>query len=190
MALPVVAIVGRPNVGKSSLFNRILGRRRAIVEPEPGVTRDVVEAEAEWAGVRFRLADTGGLFPPSPADELAGAVARKAEAAVAEAAVVLFVVDAQVGLTGADELVADRLRRLCRAVVLVANKADSERARHAAAEFARLGFGEAFAVSALHGLGVGELLDEVARRLAESGSGGIEGGEPAGSPPRVAVVGR
>lgn len=203
MALPLVAIVGRPNVGKSSLFNRILGRRRAIVQPEPGVTRDVLEAEAEWAGMRFRLVDTGGLFPPSPEDALARAVEARAEAAAREAELLLFVVDAQAGPVGADELVAERLRQMRRPVIVVANKAESDRARHQAAEFARLGFGEPVPVSALHGLGIEDLLDAVVARIATSAeslapSGGGVAGErdsgeamaPPEAPPRVAIVGR
>jgi len=156
----VVAIVGRPNVGKSTLFNRIVGERIAIVEDEPGTTRDRIYATAEWAGREFSLIDTGGLDDPR-AGEMEAAVRRQAEAAIAEADVVLFVVDAKSGLLPVEYDVADQLRRSGKPVTLVANKADSWRGEAQAAEFYELGLGEPFAVSAIQGLSTGDLLDRV-----------------------------
>ncbi|MBE3591109.1 MAG: ribosome biogenesis GTPase Der [Firmicutes bacterium] len=187
MALPSVVIAGRPNVGKSTLFNRLAGRRRAIVEARPGVTRDALETVVEWGGRRFRLLDTGGLMPPGE-DELQPLVHERAVAAVRAAAVVVFLVDARDGLTPVDQAIADELRRLGRPVVLAANKAESDRARAASAEFYALGFGEPLPVSAEHGLGIDDLLDAVVERLPPGGAPEAEGdGE---EPVRIAIVGR
>lgn len=163
MALPIVAVVGRPNVGKSTLFNRIIGRREAIVEEKPGVTRDRKALEAEWRGRRFLLVDTGGWLPGgSPLDEK---VSRQSERAVREAAVVLLVVDTTVGIVEEDARVAELLRRSGATVLVVANKVDDEKREPAIWEFVALGLGAPWPVSALHGRGTGDLLDEVVRHL-------------------------
>lgn len=186
MSLPTVAVVGRPNVGKSTLANRIVGRREAIVEERPGVTRDRKEMEADWCGRRFVLVDTGGWMAGD--DGLDAQVSRQAERAIGAADVVLLVVDATVGVTEDDDRVAGLLRRLGRPVVVVANKVDSENRETDAWAFARLGLGDPVAVSALHGRQVGDLLDDVVRHLPEP-----EPEEPPGAEatiPAVAVVGR
>jgi GTP-binding protein len=164
VARAVVAIVGRPNVGKSTLFNRIVGERVSIVEDVPGTTRDRIYATAEWAGREFSLIDTGGLDDPR-AGAMEAAVRRQAEAAIAQADLVLFVVDAQSGILPVEHDVADQLRRSGKPVLLVANKADSWRGEAQAAEFYELGLGEPFAVSAIQGLSTGDLLDRVLRLL-------------------------
>ncbi len=164
MARAVVAIVGRPNVGKSTLFNRIVGERVSIVEAVPGTTRDRIYATAEWAGREFSLIDTGGLDDPR-AGAMEAAVRRQAEAAIAQADLVLFVVDAQSGILPVEHDVADQLRRSGKPILLVANKADSWRGEAQAAEFYELGLGEPFAVSAIQGLGTGDLLDRVIKLL-------------------------
>lgn len=161
-----VAIVGRPNVGKSALFNRLIGRRLAIVEETAGVTRDRLYALGEWRGRRFTLVDTAGIDPDAgrerPEDEIAAATARQAEAAAQQADVVLFVVDAQRGRHPLDEEVARILRATRRPIVLVANKAESPNAAGSVhAEFSSLGFGEPIAVSAIHGESTGDLLDRI-----------------------------
>jgi len=186
--LPLVAIVGRPNVGKSTLFNRILGRREAIVEEKPGVTRDRKEVEAEWQGRAFRLVDTGGWMPGG--DALDEKVSRQSEKAIAEAAVVLFVVDVTVGITTEDDLVADILRRNGRPVALVANKVDDTNRESAIWELLGLGVGDPYPVSALHGRGTGDLLDAVCSYLpgvAEEETDDNEEGEKIFA---VAIVGR
>lgn len=161
--LPVVAIVGRPNVGKSTLLNRIVGRREAIVEERPGVTRDRKSVEADWLGRHFELVDTGGWMPGG--SDLDRKVSRQSERAVAEADVVLFVVDASVGLTADDDAAAHAMRRLLPPgapnVILVANKVDHERHEAAIWEFLSLGLGDPVPVSALHGRQTGDLLDRV-----------------------------
>jgi GTP-binding protein len=164
---PVVALVGRPNVGKSALFNRIIGGRKAIVEEAAGTTRDRVYGDVEWLGKRFRLVDTGGLLVDGllPYSEL---VRAQVEVAATEAEVVLFVVDGKDGLTAADRDVAERLRHIHRPVLLVANKTESEFRRESAVEFYELGLGEPIAVSALHGMGVGDLMDMVADMLPKT----------------------
>lgn len=163
--LPEVVIVGRPNVGKSTLMNRILGRREAIVEERPGVTRDRKEVEAEWLGREFRLVDTGGWL--AVGTELDQKVSRQAEAAVARADVVLFVVDAMVGVTDEDSRAAKRLRSVDAPLLLVANKVDDETHRDLVWDLVRLGLGQAYPVSAIHGRGVGDLLDAVIALLPE-----------------------
>ncbi len=164
-----VAIVGRPNVGKSALFNRLIGQRLAIVEDTPGVTRDRLYALCEWRGRTFSIVDTAGIDPGADVahgDAFAEATRRQAEAAASEADVVVFVVDAQSGLHALDDDVARILRRARRAVVLVANKAESFNAAASVhAEFSALGFGEPVAVSAIHGEGTGDLLDRVVERF-------------------------
>src|SRR5467141_2347655 len=159
----LVAVVGRPNVGKSTLFNRLVGDRIAIVEDEPGTTRDRLYATVEWRGREFTLVDTGGLDDGT--SEVEAGVRRQAEAAIAEADVVMFIVDAQSGILPVEHDVADQLRRSRKPVILVANKADSWRGEAQAAEFYALGLGDPFAVSAIQGHGTGDLLDAVVERL-------------------------
>jgi GTP-binding protein len=183
VARAVVAVVGRPNVGKSTLFNRIVGERVAIVEDLPGTTRDRIYATAEWRGREFSLIDTGGLDDPR-AGQMEAAVRRQAEAAIAEADVVLFVVDAQSGILPVEHDVADQLRRSRKPVVLVANKADSWRGEAQAAEFYALGLGDPHAVSAIQGHGTGDLLDVVVERLP------AEKEEELSTDAHVAIVGR
>ncbi|MDQ3570729.1 MAG: ribosome biogenesis GTPase Der [Actinomycetota bacterium] len=194
-AKPVVAVVGRPNVGKSTLVNRIVGRREAIVEEQPGVTRDRKELDAEWAGHEFKVVDTGGWL--ATGDPLDRQVSAQAERAVREADVVLLVVDAVVALTEEDERVARLLRKSDQAVVVAANKVDADTREVEAWSFARLGLGDPWPVSALHGRGTGDLLDEVVRHLAKSedeaapahaSEADVAAEEPAA--PRVAIVGR
>jgi len=182
---PVLAVVGRPNVGKSTLVNRILGRREAVVEDVPGVTRDRVTYDAQWRGRRFTVVDTGGWDPDAVG--LQKAVAAQAEVAVAAADAVLFVVDANVGATDSDEAVVRVLRKAKKPVVLVANKVDDERGEADAAALWSLGLGEPYAVSALHGRGSGDLLDVILDALPDTPAERF--GEEAG-PRRVALVGR
>ncbi len=163
MSLPVVAVVGRPNVGKSTLVNRIIGRREAIVEPRPGVTRDRKFVEAEWLGHNFSLLDTGGWI--ADGDALDDKVTRQSEMAMAQSDVVLLVLDAAVGVTHEDQLVVDRLRRSKVPVLVVANKVDDAAHEPSIWEMMGLGLGDPFPVSALHGRGTGDLLDEVVRLL-------------------------
>ncbi|MHB1139085.1 MAG: ribosome biogenesis GTPase Der [Microthrixaceae bacterium] len=163
--LPLVAIVGRPNVGKSTLMNRILGRRVAIVEEKPGVTRDRKEVEAEWLGHDFRLVDTGGWM--AGGDALDKKVSRQSEQAIDEADVVLFVVDATIGVTDEDARVAELLRGRSEPVLLVANKVDDQRHEAQIWELMSLGLGEPWAISALHGRGTGDMLDEIVSHLPE-----------------------
>ncbi|HEX9496293.1 MAG TPA: ribosome biogenesis GTPase Der, partial [Candidatus Limnocylindria bacterium] len=160
MARAVVAVVGRPNVGKSTLFNRLVGERVAIVEDLPGTTRDRIYATAEWRGREFALVDTGGLDDPK-AGPMEAAVRAQAETAIDEADVVLFIVDAKTGIVPVEHDVADRLRRSRKPVLIVANKSDSWRGEAQAAEFYALGLGDVHTVSALQGTGTGDLLDAV-----------------------------
>jgi GTPase len=160
-----VVIIGRPNVGKSTLFNRIVGSQQAIVEDRPGITRDRKELEAEWLDVPFRVVDTGGWMPGG--DALEAKVSRQVEAAVKDADVVLFVVDASVGLTDDDQQIANWIRRSGTEVIVVANKADNERRETEMWEFMSLGIGEPVPVSALHGRRAGDLLDLVLERFPE-----------------------
>ena len=164
-ALPTVAVVGRPNVGKSTLFNRIVGRREAIVEEKPGVTRDRKEVTAEWQGYEFRLVDTGGWMPGG--SELDAKVSKQSEKAILDADAVLFVVDVTVGITEEDSRVAQSLRRHGRPVILIANKVDDTNREAAAWELIRLGVGDPMMVSALHGRGTGDMLDSLVAALPE-----------------------
>lgn len=168
MSLPIVAVVGRPNVGKSTLVNRIIGRREAIVEQRPGVTRDRKKVEAEWLGQRFFLFDTGGWIADGNA--LDAKVSAQSELAMSESNVVLLVLDSTVGVTPDDQAVVKRLRRSAVPVLLVANKVDDASHEHAIWELLGLGLGDPFPVSALHGRGTGDLLDEVVRLLPQESS--------------------
>ncbi len=180
---PSVAIVGRPNVGKSSLLNAVAGRRISIVEPTAGVTRDRISTDVEWGGRRFELVDTGGL---GLVDEvgLKNHIERQIEAAMHEAALVVFVVDAKSGLLPLDADVAQRVRRLGKPVVLVANKVEARRDEFEAAAAARLGFGEPLLVSAKEGTGVSDLLDRIVELLPDEAPG------PSEPALKIAVVGK
>ncbi|HVA74848.1 MAG TPA: ribosome biogenesis GTPase Der [Acidimicrobiales bacterium] len=184
---PLVAVVGRPNVGKSTLVNRIVGRREAIVEERPGVTRDRKFLEAEWAGREFTIVDTGGWLDSK--DTLEGQVSAQSERAIRAADVVVMVADATVGITEDDAKVAAMLRRSGRPLVLVANKVDGDSRDADAWMFARLGLGDPFPVSALHGRGTGELLDAIVERFPADLDAAEEVGE-ASTQPSVAIVGR
>ena len=183
--LPVVAVVGRPNVGKSTLVNRMLGRREAVVQDVPGVTRDRVSYDATWNGRQFVLVDTGGWAPD--AKGMAARVTEQAELAVAAADAVVFVVDATVGTQDIDDAVVKVLRRSGKPVILAANKVDDQRTEGEAAAMWQLGLGEPFPVSALHGRGSGDLLDAILATIPEAPRtlDDLEGG-----PRRVAIVGK
>src|SRR5688572_8090271 len=182
---PVLAVVGRPNVGKSTLVNRIIGRREAVVQDVPGVTRDRVSYDANWNGRAFTVVDTGGWDPD--ARGLAEAIRAQAEIAVTVADAVLFVVDATVGITDSDEAVVRVLRKSGKPVVLAANKVDDERAEAEAYGLWNLGLGEPYVVSALHGRGSGDLLDAVLAVLPEPPP---VTDKEYGGPRRVAIVGK
>lgn len=203
MSKPYVAIVGRPNVGKSTFFNRLIGQRRAVVSDIPGTTRDRIIAEAEWNGRTFMLVDTGGIEvlpstveagrrpgPETPLLEDSAAfiplIRAQAEQAIAEADVVLFLTDASTGLTAADQEVAELLRRTDKPVLLVANKTDSDRREQQAYEFYELGFDEVHTISALHGRGVADLLDLIVKLLPPEE---LEPA-PAEDAVRIAILGR
>jgi GTPase len=186
MAKPVIALVGRPNVGKSTLFNRLTGERLAIVDEVPGTTRDRLLAEADWGGYYFFVMDTGGIDPTKGKGQAPLSIGSKefirdirahAELAMEESDVILFIVDGQTGLTPADEEIAEILRRKQRKidgkfvppVILVVNKAESAKIRQVTSEFYELGMGEPFAISAMHGTGTGDLLDAVISYIEEIG---------------------
>ena len=161
---PVVALVGRPNVGKSTLFNRLIGERLAIVEDVPGTTRDRLYGESDWNGVPFVVVDTGGLAD-DPTDDMVQSIRAQAEVAIQEADVIVLLVDGVAGLTGADEDVAELLRKTRKPVVLAVNKADNAERRQNAVEFYGLGLGDPYPISAIHGTGTGDLLDQVVAEL-------------------------
>jgi GTP-binding protein len=200
MRKPIVALVGRPNVGKSTLFNRLIGERRAIVQDEPGTTRDRIYGEADWAGQAFIVIDTGGLDvaatdkamhkgdQPSALStasrDFVREIREQAEVAIDQADVVVFLVDARDGVTAADRDVADMLRRSGRPVVLTANKADNEARRQAALEFYELGLGEAYPISAVHGTGTGDLLDAIVAQIPPADE------SPEDQAVHLAIVGR
>ena len=183
--VPILAVVGRPNVGKSTLVNRIIGRREAVVEDVPGVTRDRVSYDATWNGRAFTVVDTGGWDPD--ARGLFERIAAQAEVAVTLADAVLFVVDATVGITDSDEAVVKILRKSGRPVVLAANKVDDQRAEAEAYGLWNLGLGEPYPVSALHGRGSGDLLDAILGALPETPE---ESFAEVGGPRRIAIIGR
>ena len=180
---PIVAIVGRPNVGKSALFNRIVGGRPALVEDLPGTTRDRIYGDAEWRGREFRVVDTGGLEPDVPGT-YTPLVRAQVEFALGEAEIVLFVVDTIAGITAADQEVADLLRRSNKPVLLIANKADNREREDAAVGFFELGIGEPIPISAHHGHGVADVLDMIADSLPPLETAA------AGEGLRLAIVGR
>ncbi len=199
-SLPIVAIVGRPNVGKSTLFNRLVGERVAIVEDLPGTTRDRVYGTADWRGRDFIVVDTGGL-EIEPGTEIEERVQDQARVAIDEADVILFVVDAAAGIAPLDHEVADRLRRTTTPVLLVVNKADNPRREHEGAEFYALGFDPTLTISAQHGRNTGDLADEIVDRLPPAPASVPEAGEMSEEdlaelaetemgPPKVAIVGR
>lgn len=160
MTKPLVAVVGRPNVGKSTLFNRLVGKRISIVEDTPGVTRDRIYADAEWLNYKFTLIDTGGIEPENP-DIIASQMRRQAQLAVETADVILLLVDGREGLTAADYDVADMLRRSNKPVVLAVNKIDAQKFEESVYEFYNLGLGEPYSISAAQGLGLGDMLDAI-----------------------------
>ncbi len=181
---PRVAIIGYPNVGKSTLFNRITGSRDAVVAPESGVTRDRKEGEAEWSGHEFVVVDTGGIDLQSD-EPLGEEVRRQAQLALQEAAVAIFLVDGKAGMSPQDYEIAALLRRSPVPVLLAVNKYDSKVAQDNVHEYWQLGIGEPFGVSAEHGLGIGDLLDEVVKNLPDD-----EESTQSLEPVRVAIVGR
>ncbi|MFD8963037.1 ribosome biogenesis GTPase Der [Streptomyces anulatus] len=184
--LPVLAVVGRPNVGKSTLVNRIIGRREAVVQDKPGVTRDRVSYEAEWAGRRFKVVDTGGW--EQDVLGLDASVAAQAEYAIETADAVVFVVDSTVGATDTDEAVVKLLRRAGKPVVLCANKVDGQSGEADATALWSLGLGEPYPVSSLHGRGTGDMLDAVLEALPDAPAQKF--GTALGGPRRIALIGR
>lgn len=181
---PLVALVGRPNVGKSTLFNKIIGERRAIIHDAPGTTRDRLYGEGEWIGRDFMVVDTGGILLGDE-DTFAGRIRDQVNTAMREADVIVFVVDAIDGVTPADRDIADLLRRTAKPVILAANKAETQKRRLDAVEFYELGLGEPIPITALHGTGVGDLLDEVVAHLPET-----EAEEEEDDSIKVAILGR
>ncbi|MFF3248449.1 ribosome biogenesis GTPase Der [Streptomyces sp. NPDC002870] len=184
--LPVLAVVGRPNVGKSTLVNRIIGRREAVVEDKPGVTRDRVTYEAEWAGRRFKVVDTGGW--EQDVLGIDASVAAQAEYAIEAADAVVFVVDSTVGATDTDEAVVKLLRRAGKPVVLCANKVDGPSGEADATALWSLGLGQPHPVSSLHGRGTGDMLDAVLEALPDAPAQTF--GNAVGGPRRIALIGR
>jgi GTP-binding protein len=183
-ARPLIAIVGRPNVGKSTLFNRLIGKRVSIVDDQPGVTRDRICGEIEWDGREFDLVDTGGLIPDS-SDNIGKRVYEQIMKAIQDAACVILVTDANDGVTPGDQEVALVLKKSDKHVIVAVNKADNEQRELVAAEMYSLGFDKPFPISALHGLGIGELLDEVSSAVPHSA-----GREPRGAMIKIAIVGQ
>src|SRR5262245_2652599 len=184
VAIPVVAIIGRPNVGKSTLFNRLIGARRSIVGDIPGMTRDRIYGDAEWQNRAFRVVDTGGIVPDDEA-VIPANIFKQARTAIDEASLLLFMVDARDGITPVDDELARRLRALDKPVVVVANKADTAQIADFAGEFHRFGYEDVFPISAEHGVGVGDLLDAMIERLPA-----VEVAERERSEVNVAIIGR
>jgi len=202
MTKPVVALVGRPNVGKSTLFNRLTGERLAIVDDVPGTTRDRLLAEADWSGYFFHVIDTGGIDPTkgksqSPlsigSKDFIQQIREQAELAIQESDVILFIVDGQAGVTPADHEIAEILRKKQKSVegkflppiILVVNKGESPKVRQVSAEFYELGMGDPYPISALHGTGTGDLLDEVVRHIEAIGEDAEEDDSV-----KIAIVGK
>ena len=181
--MPTVAIVGRPNVGKSTLFNRLTGERHAIVHDEPGVTRDRVYGEVIWSGQTFSVVDTGGFVPRS-ADRFEEAVREQVHIALAEADLILFVVDTTTGITDLDQELANMLRKTEKPVMVAANKADNQERRWEASSFYQLGLGEVYALSSINGTGTGDMLDALMENLPASGR------KEKDSRTRLAIIGR
>jgi len=163
-ALPLVAIIGRPNVGKSTLFNRLIGERRSIVGDEPGITRDRIYGESEWNGKRFALVDTGGIVPDDDA-LIPANILKQAGVAIEEAQALVWMVDARKGVTPLDEELARLLRGTGKRVIVAANKADAVNWESDAGEFHSFGFDDVFPISAEHGNGIGEMLDSIVQEL-------------------------
>jgi GTPase len=186
---PSVVLVGRPNVGKSTLFNRITGSRRAIVAPLAGTTRDALARPVYWGGVNFDVFDTGGLFGASE-DPLHELVVRQGNWAIEHADLLVFVVDGREGLVPADQQIARTLHETGRPVLIAINKTDDKRARGADMEFYQLGFEPVLEISAEHGDGVAELLDEIVKRIGQSSTGAAASIEPTPDDIRIAVIGR
>ncbi|QYR19925.1 ribosome biogenesis GTPase Der [Paenibacillus sp. sptzw28] len=184
MAKPIIAIVGRPNVGKSTIFNRVIGDRLAIVEDKPGVTRDRIYGSGEWNGRAFSIVDTGGIEIDGE-DEIMKSVRMQAELAVEEADVIIFMVDAKAGLTHADDEVAQMLLRSRKPIVVAVNKVDNFNRHDDIYEFYNLGFGDPIAISGSHGMGIGDLLDAAVEKLPE-----IEEEHYEDDVIRVALIGR
>ncbi len=183
-ALPVVAIIGRPNVGKSTLFNRLIGSRRSIVGDVPGITRDRIYGEAEWMGRAFRVVDTGGIVPDDEA-VIPANIFKQARTAIEEAELLLFVVDVRDGISPIDEELAKMMHILDKPVFVVANKSDTARVADHAAEFHRFGYENVFPVSAEHGAGMGDLLDAMIERLPV-----VEAKKEVRNEISVAIIGR
>jgi GTP-binding protein len=187
--LPLVAIVGRPNVGKSTLFNRLVGERRSIVGDEPGITRDRIYGESEWAGRRFSLVDTGGIVPDDE-EVIPAHIFRQAEFAITEAAALVWVVDARAGATPLDEELARLLRSTGKTVLVAANKVDAARLEALAGEFHRFGFDDVLPISAENSDGVAELLDALVERLPPADAGDEDESGEKEREVRLAIVGR
>lgn len=188
-ALPLVAVVGQPNVGKSTLFNRLIGQRRSIVGDEPGITRDRIYGEVEWAGSRFSIVDTGGIIPDDDAIIPAN-IFKQAGFAIDDAQAIVWVVDARLGLTPLDEDLAKLLRATGKRVLVAANKSEAARVEAEAGEFYRFGFEEVFPVSAEQGIGLGELLDALVADLKFELSDLSLGTEVSERELRLAIIGR
>jgi GTP-binding protein len=189
VARPIVAIVGRPNVGKSTLFNRLVGERRAIVEDIPGTTRDRLYGTTTWGGVEFTIVDTAGLQDAAEIDrsttvEIAQRTRDQAQSAMDEADVIIFMVDTKSGITSGDHDVADLLRRTDKPTILVANKIDNVNRKDMAVEFYELGLGDPMAMSSYHGVGTSDLLDRIVENLPHFED------DPSIAGPRIAIVGR
>src|SRR5882762_2576868 len=191
--LPLVAIVGRPNVGKSTLFNRLIGQRRSIVGDESGITRDRIYGEGEWAGQRFSLVDTGGIVPDDDA-VIPTNILKQAGVAIEEARALIWVVDARAGITPLDQELAQLLRSTGKRVLVAANKVDAQRLESDASEFHRFGFEDVFPIAAEQGTGVGDLLEALGEILqTQADSGGSEVKEISAAPARelrLAIIGR